>query len=139
MTGAVMTPAEVYRAALDERRLTFQRCTACGHSWMPASSECPECWSPGYEWETAKRGAIVVSWVTFHVAFDPRYKGKVPYNVALLDLYEGPRMVSNIINIPASEDIIGRQVTLIFEQDMGRALPRFLLQNPIMAGDKSVY
>jgi uncharacterized OB-fold protein len=104
---------------------------------MPARSECPECWAPDYAWETAKGGATVVSWVTFHVAFDPRYKDRTPYNVALVDLDEGPRMVTNIITIPADEDIIGRHVILSFEQDMGRKLPRFRLHEDAIARGNS--
>jgi uncharacterized OB-fold protein len=137
MTGTVAATAEEYRAALDRRELTFQRCKACGHAWAPARSECPACWSPDHAWEKAGGGATVVSWVNFHVAFDPRYKDRVPYNVALVDLDEGPRMVTNITNIPAGEDIIGRRVTLVFEQDMGRELPRFRLQEEKQAGHTS--
>lgn len=70
---------------------------------------------------------MVVSWVVFHVAFDPRFKDRTPYNVALVDLDEGPRLVTNIIGIPDGEDIVGRRVVLCFEEDMGRKLPRFRL------------
>lgn len=69
----------------------------------------------------------MVSWVNFHVAFDSRFKERTPYNVALVDLDEGPRLITNIIGLPAGEDIIGRRVTLVFEQDVGRELPRFRL------------
>jgi len=123
----VLSPAEEYRAALDTHRLTFQRCGACGHAWLPARSECPACWSDDLTREDASGGGTVVSWVVFHVAFDERYKGRTPYNVALIDLDEGPRLVTNIIEIPAEEDIIGRRVTLCFQEDMGRELLRFQL------------
>lgn len=137
MTGAAMTPAEHYRAALDRRELTFQLCRACGHAWAPARSECPACWSPDFAWDTAGGGARIVSWVNFHVAFDPRYKDRTPYNVALVHLDEGPRMVTNIISIPAGEDIIGRRVTLVFERDFGCELPRFRLLEENEAGNIS--
>jgi len=121
------TPPEIYRAALEDERLTFQRCVACGHAWLPARTECPRCWSPDHSWEAASGGATVVSWVVFHVAFDPRFKDRTPYNVALVDLEEGPRLVTNIIGIPDDEDLVGRRVALCFEEDMGRKLPRFRL------------
>jgi len=73
----------------------------------------------------------VVSWVVFHIAFDPRFKDRTPYNVALVDLDEGPRLVTNIIDMPADEDLVGRRVTLCFEEDMGRKLPRFRLAEQI--------
>ena len=126
-TSQAATPADIYRAALEEHRLTFQRCRECGHAWLPARADCPNCWSPDHEWEEASGGATVVSWVKFHVAFDARFKGRTPYNVALVDLDEGPRLITNIIGLPAGEDIIGKRVTLVFEQDVGRELPRFRL------------
>lgn len=128
---ATLVPAEIYRAALEEERLTFQRCAACGHAWLPARTECPSCWSPDHAWEAASGMATVVSWVVFHVAFDPRFKDRTPYNVALVDLDEGPRLVTNIIGIPDDEDLVGRRVVLCFEEDMGRKLPRFGLADGI--------
>jgi uncharacterized OB-fold protein len=121
------SPHEAYGAALEDGRLTFQRCADCGHAWLPARTECPECWSPDHSREDAGGMATVVSWVVFHVAFDPRFKDRTPYNVALVDLDEGPRLITNIIEIPAGEDIVGKRVALCFEEDMGRRLPRFRL------------
>ena len=71
----------------------------------------------------------MVSWVVFHAAFDPRFKGRTPYDVALIELDEGPRLVSNITALPEGEDIIGRRVGLVFEEDMERLLPRFELRS----------
>ncbi|WP_181711247.1 Zn-ribbon domain-containing OB-fold protein [Roseovarius sp. TE539] len=121
------TPQEAHVAALEEGRLTFQRCSDCGHAWLPARHECPACWSTNHDRQEASGRATVVSWVVFHVAFDPRFKDRVPYNVALVDLDEGPRMTTNIIEIPEGEDIVGRRVALCFQEDMGRKLPRFEL------------
>jgi uncharacterized OB-fold protein len=126
-TIEVPTPADEYRAALEEHRLTFQRCGDCDHVWLPARADCPNCWSPRYRWDEAGGQATIVSWVNFHVAFDSRFKDRTPYNVALVDLDEGPRLITNIIDIPSDQDVIGRRVTLVFENDAGRELPRFRL------------
>ncbi|MAW87053.1 MAG: DNA-binding protein [Phyllobacteriaceae bacterium] len=121
------TPQEVYRAALQERRLTFQHCRQCGNNWLPARTECPRCWSDDHEWRAASGEATVHSWVVFHVAFDPRFRDRVPYNVALVDLDEGPRLITNIVDLPDGTDVVGRRVTLVFQEDMDRQLPRFRL------------
>lgn len=126
---ADQTPAEAYVAALADERLTFQRCTTCGHAWLPARADCPNCWSPDHTREQASGQATVVSWVIFHVAFDPRFKDRMPYNVALVDLDEGPRLITNIIDLPDGEDIVGRRASLCFEEDMGRKRPRFRLSD----------
>ena len=44
-------------------------------------------------WEEASGEARVVSWVVFHTAFDEAFKERVPYNVAVVELKEGPRLV----------------------------------------------
>ena len=120
------TPQEAYRAALEANRLTFQRCADCGNAWLPARTECPSCWSDRWNWIEAVGRGTVVSWVVFHVAFDARFKGRTPYNVALVELDEGPRLVSNLTEMPDG-DVTGRRVELCFEADMDRQLPRFRL------------
>lgn len=121
------TPQEAYRQALDAKRLMFQRCGACGNAWLPPREECPKCWSGQWEWQEAEGRATVVSWVVYHVAFDQRFKDRLPYNVALVELSEGPRMITNLIDMPDGEDVIGRSVALAFEEDQGRLLPRYRL------------
>ena len=121
------TPYDAYRAALEARRLTFQRCRACASAWLPPREECPRCWSPDWDWEAASGRATVVSWVVYHTAFDKRFADRLPYNVALVDLDEGPRMITNLIDIPAGADVIGRRAVLVFEEDFGRHLPRYRL------------
>jgi len=117
-----------YWAALDAGRLTFQRCDTCGKPWLPPRSECPHCWSAKWRWEAAKGTATVVSWVIYHTAFDKRFKDRLPYNVAVVELDEGPRMVTNMVDLPEGEqDLIGRRVELVIQSDLGRALPRFRL------------
>lgn len=116
-----------YRDALEARRLTFQCCRSCGRSWLPPREECPHCWSADWEWREASGRATVVSWVVYHTAFDKRFADRLPYNVALVDLDEGPRMVTNIVDLPGGQDVIGKPVRLVFEEDHGRLLPRFRL------------
>ena len=38
-------PETAFWQAVEEGRLTFQRCTACGHAWLPERQACPNCWS----------------------------------------------------------------------------------------------
>lgn len=122
------SPNETYWSALAEGRLTFQRCAECANAWLPAREECPRCWSARWRWEHASGAGEVVSWVVYHVAFHEAFKDRLPYNVALVELAEGPRLITNLTNIAdASDDLIGRPVALVIEHDHGRALPRFRL------------
>jgi uncharacterized OB-fold protein len=128
-------PYDTYRAGLDAGRLRFQRCRACGEAWLPPREDCPHCWSPEWEWVEAGGRATVVSWVVYHTAFDKRFSDRLPYNVAVVELDEGPRMITNLIDIHADEDVIGRKAVLAFEEDLGRLLPRYRLDRGGERGD----
>lgn len=86
--------------ALQEGRILFQRCRADGHAWLPPSSECPHCLGSDWCWEEAGGAGVLVSWVVFHRAPAPELADRVPYAVALVELAEGPRMVSELEGVP---------------------------------------
>jgi uncharacterized OB-fold protein len=87
---------EAYKAALAEGRLIFQRC-ACGQSFMPARAACPSCLGTQWSWHVAQGEGRLKSWVVYHVAFHEAFRERLPYNVALVELDEGPRMITNIL------------------------------------------
>ena len=86
-----------HRAALADGRLAFQRCSPCGHAWLPPRDACPRCLSPEHRWEDASGTARIISWVIYHRAFHPAFADRVPYNVVVVELAEGPRLISNVI------------------------------------------
>src|SRR3712207_3197965 len=90
-------PRDAYWSSLEEGRLRFQRCSACRNRWLPPRTECPRCWSAEWAWEEASGEGRVVSWVVFHTAFHEAFKDRVPYNVAVVELAEGPRLVTNLV------------------------------------------
>ena len=112
-----------YWDALAQGRLTFQRCNLCRHAWLPARAECPECLRADWGWEEASGGAKLVSWVVYHVAFNDWYRAKLPYNVATVELDEGPRLLSNIVGGAALR--IDLPLRLAIEHEEGIALARF--------------
>jgi uncharacterized OB-fold protein len=85
-----------YASALSEGRLSLQQC-ACGHLRLPPSAACPVCLGERWSWQAAQGGARLKSWVVYHVAFHPDFGDRLPYNVALVELDEGPHMITNIL------------------------------------------
>jgi len=121
-------PSSAYWGYLEGGQFRFQHCRACANAWLPARSQCPKCWSPDWEWEDASGGGRVVSWVVFHTAFHEAFKERLPYNVAVVELEEGPRLITNLTNLQdAPGDVTDKPVRLVIERDMDRALPRFRL------------
>ncbi|HDR14831.1 MAG TPA: Zn-ribbon domain-containing OB-fold protein [Desulfobacteraceae bacterium] len=105
--------------------LRFQRCLSCGHIRWPASFLCPECHATEAAWEPSAGRGTVYSFVVYHVAFDPGFKEDLPYVVALVDIDEGPRMLSNIRGCLPEEVRIGMPVELLWEDRNGSRLPVF--------------
>ncbi len=114
-----------YWDALREGYLVFQRCR-CGNAWLPARTHCPACLKPKPRWERASGRGRIVSWVVYHTAYHPAFADKLPYNVALVQLIEGPRLLTNIVD-PNEALAADAPVALKIEWEGDTALARFLL------------
>lgn len=77
--------------------LLVQRCQKCHKHWFPPSALCPECLSTEWEWAKVSGKGKVFSFVVYHRLYHPGFKDEVPYTVALIELEEGPRMLSNVV------------------------------------------
>ena len=55
----------------------------------------------------------------------PAYQDQIPYNVSLVDLDEGPRLVSNVVDIPPADVKVGMAVEVVFEDHDEYTLPKF--------------
>jgi hypothetical protein len=110
---------EPHWLGLKEGKLRYQAC-ACGHNWLPPRLLCPRCLEPGWAWRDAAGHGQIVSWVVYHVAYHPAFKDKLPYNVAIVELDEGPRLITNILD--ANDRLsVGARVQL--EIDTARETP----------------
>jgi uncharacterized OB-fold protein len=94
-----------YRDSLADGTLSFQRCAKCSNAWLPPRDACPACLSPEWAWEAASGRGRVLSWVIYHRAYHPAFAERVPYNVAVVELDEGPRLVTNILGVEAGEGL----------------------------------
>jgi uncharacterized protein len=111
--------------ALKGGQLTFQRCKACHHAWLPARSECPNCLGEDWQRDSAKGGASLVSWVVYRIAYDPAFESRLPYTVAVVQLDEGPRMISNVVQADPASLRIDQPLRLTIEDEGEFAVPRF--------------
>ncbi len=115
-----------YWEALDGGELVFQRCAECGNPWLPARTECPRCLASDWQWETATGGARLVSWVVYHRSYHPAFADRLPYNVAIVELDEGPRLISNIAGVQGGKVLqADMRLQLRVERDGGVPLARF--------------
>jgi uncharacterized OB-fold protein len=88
-----------------EGELRLQRCTDCDEgSYFPPRPFCPKCGSRKVETYAASGRAILWSYVINH---RPRPDmGPDPYAIAVVQLEEGPRMMTNIVNCPQTPEAL---------------------------------
>jgi uncharacterized protein len=107
-------------------QLLLQRCSHCARLRYPAAVVCPNCLAPEARWQPMSGRGQVFSFVIFHRAYHPAWEGKVPYTVALIELDEGPVMLSNVVGVDPAELAVGLPVAVAFETvDDSLAIPVF--------------
>ncbi len=107
--------SQPYWEALRERRLMMPRCDDCERSWFPPALLCPDGNGATWTWtQTSGRGRIF-SYVVYHRVYHPAFAQEVPYAVAVIELDEGPRMISNVIGIAPDKLACDMRVEVVFE------------------------
>ena len=113
-------PAWVYRRYLESGVLGFQRCVRCGAALFYPRVLCSLCGGNDLTWETSSgRGVIYATTAVYRRDGDP-------YNVVLVDLEEGFRMMSRVEGVPAERVEVGARVTLRLEPADDGPLPVFV-------------
>ena len=115
---------EGFWEGVKRHELVFQRCKQCGTWLHPPRPMCPKCHSLEKEWVPVSGKGAVYSWVTYH---EPPHPGfKAPYSVVLVELEEGVRLISNMVDTKPEEIHIGMPVEVVFD-DLGEdlTLPKF--------------
>lgn len=114
-----------YWEGLQQGRLLFQTCAVCGLRWLPPRSECPRCLADDPLWTQAGGRGRVLSWVVYHRALHPAFEQRLPYVVALVELEEGPRLMTNLTGVEPDALRADMPVRLQIAQEDGLALARF--------------
>jgi len=113
-------------AALREGGLLLQHCLDCGHVQVYQQGLCRHCLSDRIEHRPASGRGRVFSWSVVHRAPGPAFRGDTPYAVLLVDLAEGPRMISALVQGDPHTVHEGLAVELVFETVAeGVVLPKF--------------
>lgn len=125
MSDAIETIAdpttEPFWRACAERRLVVQRCGDCGRHQFYPRPFCLACQSLAVEWVESKGEGTIYSLTTVRIPVTPELPP--PYQVAIVELAEGPRLLTNIQGEGAS---IGDRVRLAWrERDGLPPLPVF--------------
>ncbi|MEW2031457.1 Zn-ribbon domain-containing OB-fold protein [Streptomyces roseifaciens] len=107
-----------YWEAAGRGRLLIRRCRAagCGLAHHYPREFCPRCWSEDVAWEEASGRATLYTWSVVHVNDLPPFGGRVPYTAAVVDLAEGPRMMTEVVGCEESGLRIGMALAVRFRE-----------------------
>ncbi|MBJ7001783.1 Zn-ribbon domain-containing OB-fold protein [Streptomyces griseofuscus] len=103
-----------YWAAAADGRLLIRRCAACGRAHHYPREFCPHCWSEDVAWEQATGRATLYTWSTVHRNDLPPFSDRTPYIAAVVDLAEGPRMMTRVVDAEEAELSAGMPLRVAF-------------------------
>jgi uncharacterized OB-fold protein len=106
--------------------LRIQRCQDCGQAYFYPRPVCPHCGSTQVEWFTASGLATLYSYVISHRPA-PGFEDEAPYAIAVVQLAEGPRMMTNLVGVPNTPEdlVLDMPLRVTFTQRGEISLPQF--------------
>jgi len=109
-----------------QHELRFQKCSKCGR-WRHVPREmCPDCGSFNYEWAKSAGKGKVFSWAITDQPMLPQFADAVPYAIAIVELEEGVRIATWVVDVLPDELSIGLPVEVEFDDvTSGVTLPKF--------------
>ncbi|MFE7834648.1 Zn-ribbon domain-containing OB-fold protein [Streptomyces sp. NPDC057474] len=114
-----------YWDAAADGRLLLRRCEAagCGRAHHYPREFCPYCWSEDVRWEEASGRATLYTWSVVHRNDLPPFGERTPYVAAVVDLVEGPRMMTEVVE--CEELRMGMGLEVAFREAGGFVVPVF--------------
>ena len=108
------------------RELRFQRCNACG-AWRHVPREmCAACSSWRWEWARSSGRGRVFTWTVTVRAMHPAFKADVPYVPVVIEMDEGVRLLSQVVDCPPDALQVGMPVEVVFDEVTPEiTLPKF--------------
>ena len=112
--------------AAKAHKLVLQHCTDCGKFIHYPRAVCPHCNGQNLDWRDVSGEGTIHSFTVARRPAGPAFKEDVPYVIVLVDLKEGPRMMSNLVTGDVDGVKIGQAVEVVFDDVTGEiTLPKF--------------
>jgi uncharacterized OB-fold protein len=102
--------------AAREGRFLIKRCRDCGRAHYYPRPFCPHCWSGAVDWEDARGRASLYTWSVVLQNDLPPWPERVPYVAAVVDLDEGPRVMTNVVECEFERLTIDMALQVSFRQ-----------------------
>jgi uncharacterized OB-fold protein len=107
--------AAPFWAAARDHRLVVQHCPACGQYQHYPRPWCTNCLNEALEFVASSGEGTIYTFTVIRRSAHPAFAARVPYVLAFVDLDEGVRLVSNIVDCDPGTVRIGQRVRVRFE------------------------
>ena len=103
-----------YWDAAADGKLLLRSCGDCGAVHHYPRPFCPTCWSENVAWVESSGRATLYTWSTVFVNDMYPFKERLPYIAAVVDLEEGPRMMTNVVDAEPDQLQVGMALEVAF-------------------------
>ena len=119
---------EPFWRAVDAGRLDLVRCDDCG-AWSGIARSCVVCGSTAYSWAPASGRGTLRTFAVFHRPYNRYFGQRLPYNVAVIALEEGPDLLTNVVGVELDALAVGMPVEIVMrplgDSLIPQAVPRY--------------
>jgi len=113
-----------------DHKLRYQACAHCGTVQLIPRTVCTHCHSQELRWKDSAGHGAILSYTIVYRAPTPAFKADTPYVIALIDMDEGFRLMTNVRGGANDSVAIGRRVRIGFEVRGDRTLPIAEMESP---------
>jgi uncharacterized OB-fold protein len=114
--GEPEEPSKPFFEGARDGRLMLQTCDDCGSWHYPVRARCGECGGTRLSWSPASGRGTVYSHGRLRRVYHPRHEGRLPLILAVIDLDEGVRINSNLVDVEPEAVRAGLAVEVSFER-----------------------
>ena len=117
--------SEKFWEGTQQGKLLIQVCQDCQSKIFYPRKFCPECWSGNLDWVEASGKAKIYTFSTAYSMVEPKFMDELPYTIAYVDLDEGIRMMTRIVDCKPEDIRFDMEVEVVFHERGGYKLPYF--------------
>jgi uncharacterized OB-fold protein len=107
---------EYYWQGCQAGELRIQHCVDCGKYQFYPRYICSNCTGDKVEWIKSQGKGELISYTVIRRAVSEAYAGEVPYVIGIIQLKEGPTMMSSLVDCDVESVFVGMSVEVVFEQ-----------------------
>ena len=101
---------------LNERKVQIQRCDGCDTWVFYPRTRCPSCLSDQLIWREVSGRGVLYTYTLARQPTAPHFADETPQQLAVVELDEGVRMTSTLVNVEPSDIVIGMRLRPYFDQ-----------------------